>query len=40
MAGGGGAKMCEARKFVFLVFIFLILSALAGVSAAKNDICA
>jgi len=36
MAGGGGAKMCEARKFVFLVFIFLILSALASVSAAKT----
>jgi len=37
MAGGGGTKMCEARKFVFLVFAsFLILSALASVSAAKT----
>ena len=27
---------CEARKFVFLVFAFLILSALAGVSAART----
>ena len=36
MARGGGAKMCEARKFVFIVFAFLILTALAGVSAAKT----
>ena len=27
---------CEARKFVFLVFAFLILSAFAGVSAART----
>jgi len=36
MARGGGAKMCEARKFVFVVFAFLILTALASVSAAKT----
>ena len=28
--------MCEARKFVFIVFAFLILTALAGVSTAKT----
>jgi len=28
--------MCEARKFAFIVFAFLILTALAGVSAAKT----
>ena len=28
--------MCEARKFVFIVFAFLILTALASVSAAKT----
>jgi len=28
--------MCEARKFVFTVFAFLILTAFAGVSAAKT----
>ena len=27
---------CEARKFVFLVFAFLILSAFAGVSSART----
>ena len=36
MARGGGAKMCEARKFVFIVFAFLILTALANVSTAKT----
>ena len=44
MAGGGRAMRCEARKFVFLVFAFLILnafaglilSAFAGVSAART----
>jgi len=30
------AMRCEARKFVFLVFAFLILSAFAGVSAART----
>jgi len=35
-AGGGRAMRCEARKFVFLVFAFLILSAFAGVSAART----
>ena len=34
--GGGRAMMCEARKFVFLVFAFLILTASASVSAAKT----
>jgi len=33
--GGGGAMMCE-EKFVFTVFVFLILTAFASVSAAKT----
>ena len=36
MAGGGGAMMCEAKKVVFPVFAFLILTAFASVSAAKT----
>jgi len=36
MARSGGAKMCEARKFVFIIFVFLILTAFASVSAAKT----
>ena len=36
MSGGGGAMMCKG-KFVFSVFAsFLILTAFAGVSAAKT----
>ena len=36
MAGGGAVMRCEARKVVFTVFAFLILTAFASVSAAKT----